>query len=481
MDFRWNQRFPPEYEEPASPPVWVYVTIFVVLLVLFAGGTILSWPEGKPVDSNDFLRTALAAPFALGVTFSALIYIQAYDATAFEAAVKNGTRHDLLNAWYRNGRVGMAVLDSVILTPEPDLAERMLKLEGSPPDNPGKVMRLDSVVAGNEKSRRCAMLEKLLTPLVPKLAGAMRSESFDIVLQCDDEEPANDIRTVWQQLGVPGVPRIRRIGNDTNPGFAAVWFEDETYGPYVYHTSRVYPAPKYRLVLAWHLNDDTAEASPTASEAAVALLLGSWKLMSEKPDMKRQAWLLRQIEGEADQVDTSLGLLLRTKQVEPERVHHFWYSRLKGLAQHSTLGAVRDADIKVEEHALDPAVGPQAPVARWLLAALAAKMAHFGQGAQLIALPDPKGVILNLVVREPDTVTLPWPDWYSQMNDTIPIWHIGCCMALLMSVFLLSPNSEWGTFETVMSCVIGFAIIAGIGGRILIRRVYRDQVWDEYG
>jgi len=481
MAFRWNQRFPPEHEEPEPPPLWLYVGVFVVLLVIVAGATILSWPKGKPVDSSDLLRTAVAAPVLLGIALNALIYALTYGAPAYEAAIRNGARRDLLNAWYRNGRMGMAVLDSVVLTPEPDLAERMLKLEGSPPDNPGKVMRLDSIEAGPEKSRRCVMLEKLLTPLIPRLAGAMRSESFDIVLQCDDEEPANDIKTVWQLLELPGVPCIRQVGNDTNPGFAAVWFEDETYEPYAYYSSRVYPAPKYRLVLAWHLNDDAAEAPPVASEAAAALLLGTWKLMSEKPDTKRQAWLLRQIESEADRVDTSLELLLRVKQVEPERIHHLWYSRLKGLAQHSTLGAIRDANIKVEEHALDPAIGPQAPVARWLLMALAARMAHFGQGAQLIALPDPKGVVLNLVVREPDTVTLPWPGWYDQMYSIIPLAYLTACVSMSFLGFIMSPNKEWGTFETVISCVSVFLVAAGVAVHILMRRVHRDNVWFEYG
>ncbi|HEY1607892.1 MAG TPA: hypothetical protein VGG24_01375, partial [Paraburkholderia sp.] len=310
---------------------------------------------------------------------------------------------------------------------------------------------------------------------------AMRSESFDIVLQCEDEEPANDIKAVWQLLELPDVPHVRRLGNDINPGFAGVWFEDETYNTYAYHRSRVYPAPQYRLVLAWHLNDDAAEAPPVAAEAAVAMLLGTWKLMSEKPDTKRQAWLLRQIESEADQADTSLALLLRAKQIEPERIRHFWYSRLKGLAQHSTLGAVRDADIKVEVHALDPAIGPQAPVARWLLAALAAKMAHFGQGAQLIALPDPKGVILNLVVREPDKLTFPWPAWYNRMNDVIPFWYLLVCVGLLISLLALFPPGEWRTFDTVNSSVIGFTAVAGIARRVLVRRTYRNQVWHEYG
>jgi hypothetical protein len=451
------------------------------MFVVFTGGTILTWPKGKPFDSDDFLRTALAAPLLLGFAFNGVIYAFRYDSPAYEAAIKNDARWHLLDAWYLNARKGMAVLDSVILTPEPDLAERMLKLAGSSPDNPGKVMRLDSIEAGPETSRRCVMLKKVLTPLIPKLAGAMRSESFDIVLQCDDEEPANDIRTVWQQLELPGVPRVRQIDNDANPGFAGVWFEDETYERYVYHVSRVYPAPKYRLVLAWHLNDDAAQTPPVASEAAVALLLGTWKLMSDEPDTKRQAWLLRQIESEADQADTSLELLLRAKQVAPERIHHFWYSRLTGLAQHSTLGAIRDADIKVEEHALDPAIGPQAPVARWLLAALAARMAHFGQGAQLVALPDPKGVILNLVVREPDTVTLPWPDWYRQMNGILPMVYLTACTCLLTLGLIIAPNKEWGTFQTVISCVFGVFVAGGIAGHFGARRVYRDNVWSEYG
>ncbi|WP_236001789.1 hypothetical protein [Paraburkholderia elongata] len=117
---------------------------------------------------------------------------------------------------------------------------------------------------------------------------------------------------------------------------------------------------------------------------------------------------MRQIVADADQVDKSLALLLRAEQVARERIRHFWHSRLNGLSQHATLGAVRETDLKVEEHAVDPAIGPQAPVARWILPALAAKMAHFGQGAQLVALPHEKGVALNLVVKEPTPVDVPW-------------------------------------------------------------------------
>ncbi|TDV37924.1 hypothetical protein C7405_102124 [Paraburkholderia caballeronis] len=481
MGFRWNQRFPPEYAEPDLLPAWVYVTVFVVLLCLFAGGTIFTWPKGTPVDTKEFLRTALVAPVMIGITIGAVLHVLTYDDVAYEAAHRNAARWHLLTHWHQQGRAGLAVLDSVILTPEPDLAERLLKLEGSPPNNPGRVMALDSVVEREGKSRRCVMLEKLLTPLIPELAGAMHGKSFDIVLQCEDEEPVNDVREVWRQLELPGEPRIHRIGNETNPGFADVWFKGETYTPYTYHSYGATPAPKYRLVLAWHLNDEAPEAPKAASEAAVALLLGTGMLMSEKPDTKRQAWLLRQIESEADQVDKSLGLLLRVEQVKRERIRHFWHSRLKGLALHATLGAVRDSGLAVAEHALDPAIGPQAPVARWLLAALAARMAHFGQGAQLIALPDQKGVILNLVVKDPDTVNVPWQGWYRYMDFIIPAWHLVALTGIWASMIVLSPKESWGTLQTVVSCAVGLVAIGSIAQRLWSIRGYRGQVWNEYG
>jgi len=472
MRFRWDQPFPPEYEIPKPPSAWLYLAIFVVLLCIFAGGTILTWPKGKPVDSDEFLRTALALPVILSMALGVAIFLVAYDQPAHEAAVRNYTGWQLRKEWKRLVRSRIAVLDSVILVPEPDLAERMLKLEGQPPENLGKVMSLDGIVAGDGKSQRQVMLGKLLTPLMPKLVEAVRSDSFDIVLQCDDEEPAADVLATWKQLELPGVPRIRRISNDTDPEVAYVWFKDESHS-YMDRT------PKYRLVLAWHLHDAARNASPAASEAAVALLLGMPVLMQEKPDTKRQAWLLRQIVSEADQVDKSLGFLLRAEQVASGHIRHVWHARLKGLAQHSTVGAVRDADIKVEEHALDPAIGPQAPVARWLLPALAAKMAHFGQGGQLVALPHQQGVILNLVVREPDAVNLPWKNEYE--FHRVPLYEFSFCVLFLAFVLMANPDKTWDTFSTVMTIGTGGLFLLMGAWRFFSVRVYSDDVWNRYG
>ncbi|MCA7964468.1 hypothetical protein [Burkholderia cenocepacia] len=479
MKFRWTPPARDEWSAGEPPPVWLYIALFVLIECAFLAGTVATWPHDKSMASEDFARAALATPFALWVAVSSVLYASLYDNRAFEAAVKNAARWHLLTRWQRRVRSGVAVLDAVILAPEPDLAERMLKLEGSPPENPGRVMRLNAIESRDGVPREQAVIEALLAPLAATLARAARSDAFDIVMQCERAESCVDVQTVWTKLKLSGKPRIRWLSNDRNPGFANVWFDGDTDTPDA-ASSEAGRNPKYRLVLAWHLNDAGADVRPDASEAAVALLLGSPALMEERPQLKCQAWLLRQMVADADEVDKALARLLAAEQVPRERIRHFWYSRLKGLALHATLGAVKDTELKVEQHALDSAMGPQAPVARWLLQALAAKMAHFGQGAQLVALPGPDGVMLNVVVKDKPVTDVPWKSEYEYA--LLPWAELNGCMALWVFLVLISPHETWHTFEVVMTVVIGSLVVLSCAWRIFLGpRIYTDDVLRAYG
>ncbi|WP_175717816.1 hypothetical protein [Burkholderia anthina] len=479
MKFRWTPPVRDEWSAGEPPPAWLYVALFVLIECAFVVGTVATWPHGKSMVSDDFARTAFAAPFALWIAISFVVYAWAYDGPAFEAAVKNVTRWHLLTNWQRRLRLGVAVLDTVILAPEPDLAERMFKLEGSPPENPGKVMRLDGIEGADGVPRERALIEALLTPLAAKLARAARSDSFDIVMQCECAESYVDVQAVWAELKLPGRPRIRWLSNDRNPGFATVWFEGDADTPYA-DSSGSRRNPKYRLMLAWHLNGTEADAKPDTSEAAVALLLGSPALMQEQPPPKCHAWLLRQMVADADEVDDALAQLLAAEQVPRERIRHVWYSRLKGLALHATLGAVKESGLKVEQHALDSAAGPQAPVARWLVQALAAKMAHFGQGAQLVALPRPDGVALNVVVKDRPPVDVRWKPEYEYA--LVPWAELSCCMGLWVFVILMSPHETWTAFEVGVTVAICFVVVLICVWRIFLGpRIYARDVLRAYG
>jgi hypothetical protein len=477
MKFRWDQVIPDEQPQVPPLPVWPFVVLFLIIECVALAITVLSWPKGVSIAPDKFLREALAIPFFIWLVLSALLYRAGYDSQAFAAAVTNGARWHLLRDWKWHSRVGVAILDSVILTPEPDLAVRMLELEGKPPENPGGVMALDEVAATEGVSRASALAEKLLAPLAPLIAKAIREDEFDIVVQCDREENTGEVQAAWERLELPKKPPIRWIPSSREIDFAEVWFKNG-------HRTRSFSSysndetPKYRLLLAWHLND-AEQDEPAKSEAAVALLVGSPTLMSEKNRPRPQAWLLRQIVGDADQVDKSLGLLLKAEQVPGDRIHHFWHSKLKGLAQHGTMGAVRDSGLTVATHELEQAVGPQAPVARWVLQALAAKMAHYGQGPQLIALPHERGVVLNFAAKEPSPVNVPWKDEYDV--SLFPGAELIACVALWMLAVLASSNKEWGTFETLCTCGVVALIAIFFAFRFWEHRILVDDFWLKYG
>jgi hypothetical protein len=467
MSFRWDQPMVAERDPGKPPPLWVYVVAVIVVEIAALALTVANWPAGKPVASWAFLRGIVQVGPIISAALCAFIYHIAHGNFVFEAAVTNqeGWRRKL--AWQRACRSGVGVLDSVVLAPEPDLAERMLGLDGTPPENPGKVMALDIAHDEGAESRLHAVLERLLTPLTAKLARAVKSNSLQLFMHGDRDESSDVIRAVWKELELPGSPRIVRMDDSTEPRFAEKWFPADT-------------DTHYRLVVAWHLNDGGPDLPVEHSEFAVALLLASHDLLYQQRDrVTPQAWLLREIEAEADRVEEALTLLLAAAQLETKRIRHFWHNCLKGLARHATLGAVKESGLEVAQHTPDIAVGPQAPASRWLVYALAAQMAHFGQGAQLLALPGKKGVTLNLVARKLEKADLPWKDsyWYSCFPGAEALF-VGLAIAGLLS--LENPEDRGGLGLALSYIALMVILICGCWGLKLLReKQLVDECWRE--
>jgi hypothetical protein len=106
-------------------------------------------------------------------------------------------------------------------------------------------------------------------------------------------------------------------------------------------------------------------------------------------------------------------------------------------------------------------------------------MAHFGQGAQLVALPHEKGVALSLVVKTPTPAGMPWKPEYGY--SLIAFAEICACMTAVTLALLLSDNKEWDTFETVVVVLGVIFSLLFVDAKIFMRGVYVDNFWREHG
>src|SRR6202022_282136 len=124
---------------------------------------------------------ALLLPLLAWGAICALIY------TGYEDWIE---RVDWWNFLCRSARAGwrewaqahVAIVGSVALTPEPELAERLLGLEGGAPMNPGKIMALPETAIPTGVSRIGLILEQLVTPFAGSISRLVPAHSFEVLL-----------------------------------------------------------------------------------------------------------------------------------------------------------------------------------------------------------------------------------------------------------------------------------------------------------
>ncbi|MGF6969832.1 hypothetical protein OKW43_006927 [Paraburkholderia sp. WC7.3g] len=378
---KWYLPDLPEYEYGKPPPVWLYVVMCVVIFVVGAVMTVLTWPQGKPVVSEDFFIRLLLLPALLGGSLCAALYIPherwRSDVRFWNALCK--LAHVQWKHW-THGQV--VILRSLALTPEPELAERLLGLEGSAPSNPGETLSL-KVGAHDGKSRLEYVLEQLLSPFVRDISRICQHHSLDVVLQSGSEHHLTELRALWQRLKLPGLARIKLEPFDAKEAIIHEWFEEREM-------------PDFVLVLACQLHESGEK--PLWSEAAVGMLMAKPSAIARySGKIRPQARIFRPIPSTPDAVLDAVKALIKAEQTPVDRIKHLWMSDLTKQGHNASIAAVRDAGLTLAVHAVDDAIGRPGPVNALLLQTLAAQMVQHGQGTQLIASPSAEGLRLNVV------------------------------------------------------------------------------------
>jgi hypothetical protein len=463
MSMQWGLPDPPEKELLPLPPVWIYVVAFVVFLLGAALMALVSWQKETPTMSVKFFSDIFFFPGLLCAFFCTMLYYMC-EFERLKAAVWNIERGYYFFLQQRWARQTLAILGSSSITPEVELAERMLGLEGSMPMNPDKAMVLPDIGAAVGGSRLQKVLETLLTPLVGIISSVTPNGTFDIAMQSPKAEDSVELQRVWGKVKLPGTPEI--VWSAYDSAFpAADWIDSKQL-------------PDFRLVIAWQLHEPGQDH--TFSEAATALLLANPKALDRwKGKLKPQAHLYRPIVAESDAIGAGLTNLLKGQQTPIDRIKYFWLSRLNRLTRHASKEAIKDSGLLTVEHDLDHAIGKPGPVNTWLLQALAAEMSQHGQGAQLVAVSDGKGVSFNLISSAPTPVPVSRDERISNFRVSIPLTVFFMASA---AFYICLPDPRVSGMDRLVIFIMCVAVLAfsTYGGYLGRRRIER-AFWTRYG
>ncbi|TCW77442.1 hypothetical protein C5O80_34285 [Burkholderia sp. SRS-46] len=457
MSTKWTEPDIAEHEYGKPPSIWWCVIAFVVIQIAGIVMAVLTWEQGKPVMSGTFFIRALLLPLFVWGAVTAYIYT-GYDDWIERVDWWNYLCRTKCARWREWARAHVAILGSVTLTPEPELAERLLGLEGRAPMNPGKIMALPEMDASAGVSRVGLVIEQLLTPFALRISRLAPAHTFEVVLHSADKRDTAELRAVWRKLGLSNLVEIGWAPFDAKTAKVEHWFDAGL-------------KPSFRLVLGCQLHVEGEE--PSCSEAAVAMLLAPSKVVAAfKGKLEPQARLFRPISTHSGSIADALERLLTTEQTPRVRIRHGWSSGLSRQSRHATSGAVKNAGLDLAEHDVDDAIGKPGPVNGLLLQALAAQMVEHGQGAQLVVSPEGQGAMLNLVGTQ--VVPVPHASLGGVRILSLPT-SIGliCCMALIL--FLLDAANAsrawfWGCFAVF---VLMFPLQTG--GSMLKRRMVEDD------
>jgi hypothetical protein len=193
MSMTWTLPNIAEHEYGKPPSIWWCVIAFVVIQIAGIVITVLTWEQGKPVMSGTFFVRALLLPLLVLGAVCALIYI-GYEEWIERVDWWNFLCRSARADWRQWAQAHVAIVGSTALTPEPELAERLLGLEGSAPMNPGKFMALPVTADPAGASRIGLILEQLVTPFAMRRPAPSRRRAWIF-------PPAHDVD---HAIGKPG-------------------------------------------------------------------------------------------------------------------------------------------------------------------------------------------------------------------------------------------------------------------------------------
>ncbi|AYZ65027.1 hypothetical protein EGY31_17265 [Burkholderia multivorans] len=460
MSERWYMRQPSPRTCGKPPALWVGFAIFVVIQVIGAVITVLTWGP-RPVASTDFFVRLFILPLSVTVVLCGIVYSR-HEQEATDTRWWNYLCRDVRSRWRRWAQQRVAIVSCTTITAEVNLGERMAGLEGAPPANSGKRLPLANEDQESSEARLEQVLTSLLTPLSTTIATLARARTLHVCLQSSTRDDLADLRQVWQRMRLASLVTFSWESLDAQLSIVEPWLDNEK------------PKSDFQLILACQLH--AADRTPAWSEVAVALLTtSSAGLAAFRGKLKPMAYLFRPVSADADEFVDALMAVSRAEQVPADRIKRLWMCGLPGQLRNATVSAVKDCGFDLPTHNLDEAVGDPGPASPLLLHALAAQMVQHGQGVQLVATPAQSGVHLSLIGSQIAPIEPVTPEYYRLLSLSTTVGFVGVAGIVLFGADTLGVMRPWLGWSVLAALIAMIPLQAGAA--LLCRRAVTEDFY----
>lgn len=374
----WPVPSVPEGQAPSPPSPWFIVALCVVCLVVGVALTLLLWPTARGTAGNFRFWACLAGVPAVSAVILVAAVFHMYGMQKLYRDCWDDCCRLVDRVWRAWARSHVALTAFATLTPESDLAERIAGLAGEAPKNKTKVLRLEGFDSDFRASRIESVLNHLLERLKPALDELRAEQTVRALVwtgsQPDEETIRAMMEGLWRRLGIR--PHVEVTAT---PELRWVNIED-------YAVRERMPL----LILCAQLHD-AGTALEQFTEAATGLLLEH--TVRRTRDGLPAVRIFRSMPTDIESFKVDLAQLGDMGPVDLPKLRVGWSCGLGKAERYALEEALVSSRIVLKGGSkgitqLDDCIGPTGPINPWLSLGLAAELVQYGQGAQLLAVPD---------------------------------------------------------------------------------------------
>lgn len=430
------------YQDPGKFPLNIMLVISCAIFLLCMMYHILNWLQEKKV-ADDLTWNAIVIPSLIVLVIWCVVII-IHGIISFPFYYAGYLEQYGMYKWKNWAIQALPLLDYSSILPVPELALKIQKLEGEAPAGSATPLRIDIEVDSMDDARVDKVLRRLIEPLKNSLVKEYRPFNTWLYVKGADDTIGNSFRAVLASLGISS----NKVGD----------------------VNILHDCPDYSLINDWiGLNISENNLVITVElhnknnsdffESANAFIFTNAKLLEDKDT---PLYLLRMMDSTPYYLDEIVSAYLSAQQVDVSKIKKMWFNSLDKQSKLVMFSGVENAKVNIladSRYELEAVTGQSTEVQRWVVLALAADAAKYGQGHQLFASASAGTIQTGIIAAKYPGC---WPAlgkldfgnyWKIIIVCAIILWGIGFVSLVPTEMF---NNHPWYTFTPL---VIGILVI----------------------